>query len=226
MISVVIPTYNAEMHLSRALGPLVAGVTEGLVNQVVVSDGGSIDDTLAIADAAGCDVVISQQGRAKQLRAGVEAAKGSWLLFLHADTVLAPGWREAAAAFMAQRDAQALAAAFKLAFDDESASARRVVYWARLRARLLKLPYGDQGLLISRELYDASGGYADMPIMEDVEFVRRLGARRLRVLDALAVTSAEKYRRDGYSKRAGRNLWLLARYLLGADPATLARSYD
>jgi rSAM/selenodomain-associated transferase 2 len=226
VISVVIPTLNAATHLPRALEPLVCGAAEGLVKQVIVSDGGSADDSVAIAEAAGCDVVASQPGRAKQMRAGAAAATANWLLFLHADTVLAPAWRKAASAFMAQPGAHQLAAAFTLAFDDDSAAARNVVFWARLRARWLKLPYGDQGLLISRYLYEASGGFADLPLMEDVEFVRRLGGRRVRILDALAVTSADKYRRDGYSKRAWRNLWLMSRYLLGADPVTLAKAYD
>lgn len=226
MISVVIPSYNAAAYLPRALAPLVAGVVEGLVKQVIVSDGGSTDDTIAVAEAAGCDVVTSQRGRAKQMRAGAAAAKGSWLLFLHADTGLAPDWREAASAFIARRGAQNLAAAFTLAFDDDCAAARSVAYWARQRARWLKLPYGDQGLLISRYLYEASGGFADLPLMEDVELVRRLGAHRICILDPCAVTSAEKYRRDGYSRRAWRNLWLVSRYLLGADPAVLAKAYD
>jgi rSAM/selenodomain-associated transferase 2 len=226
MISIVIPTLNAAAHLPRALAPLVPATAAGVVKQVIVSDGGSSDDTLAIAEAAGCDVVGSAPGRAKQLRAGAAAAKGKWLLFLHADTTLSPEWADAATAFMAAPSAQQLAAAFTLAFDDDSAAARRVVFWARLRALWLKLPYGDQGLLISRFLYEASGGYADMPLLEDVEFVRRLGAHRIRILQPLAVTSAEKYRRDGYSRRSWRNLWLVTRFLLGADPATLAKSYD
>jgi len=226
VISVVIPTFNAAAHLPRTLAPLVAGVVEGLVKQVIVSDGGSTDDTIAIAEAAGCDVVTSQPGRAKQMRAGAAATKGRWLLFLHADTALAPDWRKAASTFMARRDARNLAAAFTLAFDDDCAAARSVAYWARLRARWLKLPYGDQGLLISRYLYEASGGFADLPLMEDVELVRRLGAHRIRILGPAAVTSAEKYRRDGYAKRAWRNLWLVSRYLLGADPAVLAKAYD
>lgn len=226
MISVIIPTLNAVSLLPRALAPLVAGAAHGLVKQVIVSDGGSIDDTLAIAEAAGCDIVVGEKGRAKQMRAGVAAAKGKWLMFLHADTALDPGWIAEAERFIAAPRARMRAAAFRLAFDDDSPPARRVVYWARWRARALKLPYGDQGLLISRFFYDALGGYCDLPLMEDVDIVRRIGARRLVLLQTEAVTSAEKYRRDGYDKRAWRNLMLTARYLMGADPAELAKAYD
>jgi rSAM/selenodomain-associated transferase 2 len=226
MISVIIPTLNAAAHLPRTLAPLVAGVAQGLVKQVIVADGGSTDATLEIADAAGCDSVASPPGRAKQMRAGVAGAKGNWLLFLHADTALAQGWVEEAARFIDAPRGRLRAAAFRLAFDDDAPEARRVVAWARLRARLLSLPYGDQGLLLSRFFYDALGGFSDIPLMEDVEIVRRIGARRLTLLETEAVTSAEKFRRDGYSKRAWRNLVLTARYLMGADPADLANAYD
>jgi rSAM/selenodomain-associated transferase 2 len=226
MISVVIPTLNAERHLPRALAPLVEGVARGLVKQVIVSDGGSTDETLTVADAAGCDVVTGERGRGRQLRAGAKIAKGKWLLFLHADTVLGPEWAAEAERFIAEPQARWRAAAFRLAFDDASTAARRVAFWAGLRASVLKLPYGDQGLLISRFLYDALGGYADIPLMEDVDLVRRIGRKRLVLLRAEAVTSAEKYRRDGYDRRAWRNLMLMARYLMGADPAVLAKAYD
>lgn len=226
MISVVIPTLNAARHLPRALAPLVQGVHEGLVKQVIVADGGSTDETLEIADAAGCDIVSGAPGRAKQLRAGAAASRANWILFLHADTALMPNWVGEAQRFMNQPQARTRAAAFRLAFDDDSEAARRVVFWARMRARVMKLPYGDQGLLISRLLYDAVGGYPDLPLMEDVELARRIGPKRLTILDTDAVTSADKYRRDGWDKRAWRNLGLMARYLMGADPVELAKAYD
>src|SRR5262245_23379034 len=226
MISVVIPTLNAAPYLPRTFAALVQGAADGLIKQVIVADGGSTDDTVAMAEAAGCDVVVTAAGRGKQLRAGASAAKANWLLFLHADTALAPGWAAEAQRFMEQPQARKRAAAFRLAFDDDSPEARRVVFWARLRARVMKLPYGDQGLLISRLLYDALGGYPDLPLMEDVELVRRIGRKRLVLLRSEAVTSAEKYRRDGWNKRAWRNVSLMARYLMGADPLELAKAYD
>lgn len=225
MISVVIPTLNAAAHLPRALAALMPGVG-GAIKQVIVADGGSDDETRAIAEEAGCDIVAAERGRAKQLRAGADAAKGKWLLFLHADTALAPGWVEETQRFIATPQSRKRAAVYKLAFDDTSAQARRVVFWARMRARVMRLPYGDQGLLISRFFYDGLGGYPDIPLMEDVEIMRRIGPSRLVLLETEAVTSAEKYRRDGYDKRAWRNLGLMARYLMGADPVELAKAYD
>jgi rSAM/selenodomain-associated transferase 2 len=226
MISVIIPTLNSAAHLERTLVPLVAGITRGIVKQVIVADGGSVDETLAIADGAGCEVITAEPHRAKQLRAGADAAKGKWLLFLHADTALAAGWVEETERFISAPQSRKKAAVYRLAFDDASREARRVVFWARARARVMKLPYGDQGLLISRFFYDGLGGYPDLPLMEDVEIIRRIGSKRLVQFETEAVTSAEKYRRDGYDRRAWRNLGLMARYLMGADPVELAKAYD
>lgn len=225
MLSIVMPTYNAAAHLPRSLPPLVEGVVAGLVRELIVSDGGSTDATCAIAEAAGAEIVTGASGRGPQLIAGVARARGDWVLFLHADTALAPGWAEVAQAFIAETGAGARAAAFAFAFDDRSRPARRAEFWVGVRCGLLKLPYGDQGLLISRRFYDALGGFKDWPLMEDVDLVRRIGRRRLAILRHKAITSAEKYRAEGYARRAFRNLALLARYSLGADPHTLARAY-
>lgn len=222
-ISVIIPTLEAARHLPRTLAALVPAAVDGLVREVIVSDGGSTDATLAIAEDAGCAIVRGPKGRGVQLIAGAAAARGEWLLFLHADTALAPGWEAAAAAFMRARPEHA--AAFRFAFDEESAGARFVAFWVGVRCALLKLPYGDQGLLIPRTLYQRLGGHRPLPLMEDVDLVRRIGGRRLALLKAKAVTSAERYR-GGYVKRSLRNLGLIARYLLGADPAQLAREYE
>jgi len=223
MISVVIPTLNAAPHLPRALAPLVQGVQHGLIKQVIVVDGGSADETLEIAEAAGCDIVVSAPGRAKQMRAGALAARANWLLFLHADTALGRNWVAEAQRHMSLPQARKRAATFRLALDDDSAAAKRIVFWARVRARVMKLPYGDQGLLISRLLYDALGGYPDQVSMEDVEIARRIGPKRLAVLNSEATASAEKYR-NGSERQAWRNLTLVARYFLGADPVELAKA--
>jgi hypothetical protein len=170
-------------------------------------------------------VVETAPGRGRQLADGAETAAGDWLLVLHADTCLATGWTAAARAFMARPGAAERAAVFRLANDEESPAARRVARLANWRARRLGLPYGDQGLLMSRALYDAVGGFADVPLMEDVALVRRIGRRQLAVLDATAVTSAARYRRAGWSVWPARNLVLLAPYFLGVPTRTLKRLY-
>jgi rSAM/selenodomain-associated transferase 2 len=219
MLSAVIPTLDAAATLPRAL----ASIAGPPVDEVVVADGGSADATVALAEAGGARAVAAPRGRGVQLAAGAAAALGDWLLFLPADTALAPGWREAASRHMAAGPARA--AHFRLALDDEHPAARRIERLARWRCRLLALPYGDQGLLIARALLDEAGGFRPLPLMEDVDLVRRLGRARLAALDADALTSAQRYRRDGWWARPARNLAILALWYAGVSPARLARLY-
>ncbi len=227
MISVVIPTLNAEARLAECLDALVRAAMSGLIKEVIVVDGGSVDASPEIADAFGATLLTAPAGRGGQLKTGGEAAKGGWLLFLHADTILEEGWEREAGAFMKEGDARA--AVFTLRFDAEGLAPKLVAAGAMARTRLLSSPYGDQGLLISRALYQAIGGYKPMPLFEDVDIIRRLvrakGRKALHVLDARAVTSAERYERDGYLRRILKNFWHLMRFHLGAAPETLAKSY-
>ncbi|MFN3389778.1 MAG: TIGR04283 family arsenosugar biosynthesis glycosyltransferase [Allosphingosinicella sp.] len=216
MLSAVIPALNAADGLAGCLASLGADVER------VVVDGGSTDATRAVAEAAGARVVEAPRGRGVQLARGAEAAAGDWLLFLHADTRLSPGWREAAEAHMRRRPDEA--ACFRFRLDDDAWQARLIEAGVALRVRLLRLPYGDQGLLVPRSLYEAAGGYRPMPLMEDVDLVRRLG--RVRVLDAAAVTSAARWRRDGWWRRSGRNLLCLTLYRSGMSADRVARLYD
>jgi rSAM/selenodomain-associated transferase 2 len=225
MLSVVIPTLNAEATLPATLTALGEMRAAGLDHEVVVSDGGSTDVTVSLAWEAGACVVSAPRGRGTQLAAGAAAARGGWLLFLHADTCPAPGWTRAVAAFRARPDAAARAGYFRFALDDRALAARRVEAAVALRCRFLALPYGDQGLLIARTLYDAVGGYRPLPLMEDVDIVRRLGRRRLAPIDHRAVTSAVRYRRDGWWRRPARNLLCLALWFGGMPPARIARLY-
>ena len=223
-LSVIIPALDAAKTLDRALSPLTSVIASLLVHEVIVSDGGSTDETRDIAQAAGALLVTGAAGRGQQLNAGAAAATGSWLLFVHADTVLAPGWVSCAVDHMAAGpDA---AGAVTLAYDSDRSEARWLERRANRRARWFGLPYGDQGLLISRHLFDEIGGYPDIALMEDVAIVRKIGRRRLRHFPVEAVTSAAKYERDGWRRRAWANGFLLTRYLLGADPAKLARRYE
>ncbi len=224
-LSVVIPAYQAAGELPRALAALAAARRTGLVAEVVVADGGSSDATPSLAAGAGARLVVAARGRGSQLAAGAEAAGGPWLLFLHADTALEPGWEAAARSFMAASGSAQRAAVFRFVVDDEDAAARRLEALVAWRCRVLGLPYGDQGLLIHRDLYSRVGGFRPLPLMEDVDIVRRIGARRLVVLEAAALTSAARYRRAGYLRRSLRNLACLGLYFLGVPPRLLVRLY-
>ena len=218
----MVPTLNAAEHLPGALAALAVG---GTVSEIVIADGGSRDGTVAIAEASGAIVVRTESGRGAQLRAGAAAASGEWLLFLHADCRLMAGWEDAVAAFLAAPGAASRAGYFGFALDDPSPAARRLERIVAWRCHAFGLPYGDQGLLIARSLYDAVGGFAALPLMEDVDLVRRLGRDRLAVLDARIVTSARRYRSGGYLRRPLRNLLCLSLYFAGVPPRRIARLY-
>lgn len=223
-LSVVIPTLNAGVRLKETIGALEE-VRETMAVEIIVVDGGSTDGTRERAAALGATVVEAPRGRGTQLSAGAREASGRWILFLHADTTLEPFWSTTVSSFMRAKGNVLKAAYFTFALDDASGAARRVEVLANWRARKLGLPYGDQGLLMSRTMYDSLVGYLDLPIMEDVDMVRRIGAKNLVELPATATTSAERYRRDGYWWRPIRNLTLLALYFLGVPPRRLTRLY-
>jgi rSAM/selenodomain-associated transferase 2 len=220
MLSAIIPTLNAAGTLGAAIDAVRIGADE-----VIVVDGGSRDATVNIAAEHGARVATSPRGRGSQLAAGAAAVTGDWLLFLHADTRLAAGWDVATRRFMADPANARRAAAFRFALDDQAPHARRLEAMVAWRCRVFGLPYGDQGLLLSRALYDRVGGYRPLPLMEDVDLVRRVGRRNIVLLDASAVTSAERFRAGGYLRRPARNLACLALYLAGLPTPLIARLY-
>lgn len=213
-LSVIIPVLNGAEDLARCLAQL-----DG-VAQVIVSDGGSEDESQVIAGASGAHLVTGLPGRGGQLKRGADIAEMPWLLFLHVDSQLPADWCDQVAGHIATSSAPA---AFHLRFDAPGWQARFVAGWANLRSRVCNLPYGDQALLISRDAYDQAGGFEDIPLMEDVALVRRLP--RVTLLPGAITTSAQRYTRQGWFTRGRRNLWLLLRYVCGARPEDLARAY-
>ncbi len=220
MLSVIIPALNAEESITATLAAI-----NGTETEIIVADGGSDDGTVPTAERAGARLIKSAPGRGGQLAAGAAAANGDWFLFLHADTVLDAGWEEAVDNFMAAPENRQLAGFFRFRLDDAAPAARmleRIVAW---RTRVLGLPYGDQGLLISRDFYFRLGGFSNLVLMEDVEIARRIGKKRLRPLAAAAVTSAGRYRREGYVRRPLKNLFCLGLYFAGLPPRLIERIY-
>jgi rSAM/selenodomain-associated transferase 2 len=224
-LSVIIPTLDAAATLPAVLASLEEGRAAGLLREVIVVDGGSADATAAQARAAGARVIAAPRGRGVQLAGGGAAATGGWLLFLHADTWLGRGWSAPVGAFIAAAANRRRAGYFRFCLDDRAHAARRIEVLARWRCRALALPYGDQGLLLSAELHRELGGFRPLPLMEDVDIVRRLGRDRLAALAADAVTSPARYRRGGYVARPLRNLCCLALYFAGVPPRVLRRLY-
>lgn len=220
-ISIVIPTLNAEDCLGDCLSALFEGLMTGLIRELIVSDGGSSDKTTLVADEAGAVLVHGPASRGGQLKRGVAAAKGEWVLVLHADTVLAPGWSSVVAEHLKSERSPAC---FRLKFRARGLMPMLVAGWANARTMLFGLPYGDQGLLVTMRAYTEAGGYPDQPLMEDVALVRRLKQRPV-ILASEALTCAARYHRSGWLRRGSRNLWTLLRYFAGVDPQRLDRQY-
>ncbi|MEM9600651.1 MAG: glycosyltransferase, partial [Pseudomonadota bacterium] len=220
MLIIVIPTWQAQKGLERLL-PQLAG------ERVIVADGGSTDGSLKTAVRAGCVMALGASGRGSQLRLGAQAAilsgqQDDWFLFLHADSQLPPDWRAIVGQAMTRSDARY----FQFRADAPGFKARLMDRLVALRCRLLGLPYGDQGLLISRPLYERAGGYADMPLFEDVDLVERVReVGRLRPLPAVLQTDVSKHWANGLWRRGTRNLGLLWRYKRGVSTETLLRDY-
>jgi rSAM/selenodomain-associated transferase 2 len=218
MISVVIPTLNEERLLTAAIGSVRTEASE-----ILVVDGGSTDRTRDVAAEAGARVLDAPRGRGPQLDRGAREARGGWIVFLHADTRLEPGW---GASIRGLRD-DVVGGAFRFALDT-SRPGRRYTEWAvALRCRVLGVPFGDQAIFCRRRAYGEAGGFPHQPLFEDLAFVRRL--RRLGptvLLPSRALTSARRWERDGALVTTLRNNALILLFLAGVSPDRLAGLYD
>ena len=219
-VSVVIPALNEAKHLPRTLEQAAAGQP----GEIIVADGGSHDDTLRVAEEYGAKLVSCIPGRARQMNAGAAVARGDFLLFLHADTLLPRGYcSEVLDGF---RVAQVVGTAFRFAVADPFPGRWLLEASTNLRSRLWGKPYGDQGICVRRWAFDELGGFPDLPIMEDYEFVRRL--RRLgqvALLDSAVLTSGRRWLRLGVLRATLVNQFVILGYNLGVSPGKLAVFY-
>ena len=223
-LSVIVPTLNEERCIRRLLSDIAL---LQVPREVIVADGGSSDSTVLIASDCGARVLTSSRGRGAQLAAGARAASAPTLCFLHADVRLHADAR-AELVDTVQRAPVSPSAAyvFRFRIDGMDWRYRLIEGGARLRMHLLKLPYGDQGLIVSRKDYDAAGGYQDVPLMEDVALIDAL--RRVTPLKSLRASlpvSARRWERDGPLTRMVRNAATIVAYRLGASPQRLAKYY-
>lgn len=217
--SVIIPVLSDTAEAIR----LLAEVPDGGESEVIVVDGGH-DEALErhVAARRAARFIRTKPCRGAQMNAGANVAAGEWLLFLHADSRLPAGWGQA----LAQMPADVAGGWFRFALDDAAWQARvieRLVAW---RVRALRLPYGDQGLFVRREVFRRLGGFRELPFLEDVDFVRRLvRVQRVAEVPLPLHTSSRRWRRDGWFRRSTRNVAIVSLYFAGVSPARLARWY-
>ncbi len=179
MISIIMPTLNSAPGLRRSLPPLVPGVASGLVRELIISDAGSSDDTVAIADAAGATIVKSALGEGPQSIMGALNARGDWFLFLHPFAALEPHWIDEASRFV--EGDKSRVGVFRYGLEAEGARARFAEFWGDVQTGLFKKPRREQGLLISRALYERVGGFTAAPGAREDLLSRVGGVRMLRV---------------------------------------------
>jgi hypothetical protein len=219
-ISVVIPALNEGGNILDCLAAADLG-TDAPVEHIV-ADGGSADGTRALARAHGARVVASPAGRSRQMNAAAAKAHAPVLLFVHADTLLPEHWLEEAERLLARPDAAA--GAFRLRIDGGGFIYRMIEAVANGRSRLLQMPYGDQGLLVRKSIFEDAGTFPALPIMEDFEFVRRLRRKGRIALSPLAArTSSRRWRETGPLRLTWRHALIIWRYLRGASPEELIR---
>jgi rSAM/selenodomain-associated transferase 2 len=223
LITVVVPVLND----AAALASLLPALTADPALEIIVVDGSeAIDPALDALRERHSDVrwMRAAPGRGAQMNHGARHARGRWLVFLHADTRLEVGWIDV----LRRLDEQPriVGGSFRFALDSRSRWARWIEWGVRIRVRLFDLAYGDQALFVRRTVFEEVGGYRELPLMEDVDFIRRLRRHgHLEHADVPALTSARRWERDGWLRRTLENSVLTALFLVGCPPECLARRY-
>ena len=218
-VSVIIPTLNEQQDIRKAIASAVDVDAE-----ILVVDGGSRDETVAIAKRTGGRVETGRRGRAAQQNMGASLASGRVLLFLHADTQLPAGYP--AHIFNAFMDPRTALGAFRFKTDRRTPMMKWITLVTNFRARHLKMPYGDQALFVRKSIFDRVGGFPQMPLSEDLFLVRRIAKEgRIRIVNSDAVTSARRWDRLGPIKTTLINQIILTGLCLRISPRTLASLY-
>jgi rSAM/selenodomain-associated transferase 2 len=227
LVSVVIPARGDEAALAPLLGQLdPRGAGRGETEAIVALGGRPTSETLGLRESRPeVRWVDASPGRGLQMNAGAAVASGDWLWFVHADSRLPDGWIDVFRDLERAPDT-IVGGSFALGLDSAAWQARVLERGVAWRVRWLGLPYGDQGIFVRRAVFADIGGFAPLPLMEDVDLVGRLKRRgRLRHLNIELVTSARRWEREGWWRRSAANLGILGLYWLGMSPDRLARRY-
>lgn len=217
-ISVIIPTLNEEFALEHTLKSIGRDV------EIIVADGGSSDSTIRIANDFAEKVILSERGRGAQMDRGAREASGDILLFLHADTRLPDNWREKVEEALG--DDRVVGGGFRLKIDSKGFCFRIIEAMVNIRSRYLGLIYGDQAIFVRRDIFFKSGGFKGLPLMEDVDLMKRLKREgKIILLDAAVSISPRHWEKYGIAPTTIRNWLFLLLYYLGVSPERLYQRY-
>ncbi|HEY9605774.1 MAG TPA: TIGR04283 family arsenosugar biosynthesis glycosyltransferase [Allocoleopsis sp.] len=219
-ISIVIPVLNEAI----AIRAVLAQVLDRPNVEAIVVDGGSEDDTVAIAQTMGVKVISTTAGRARQMNAGAAVATGDILLFLHADTQLPPNFDR----FVRQalQKPGTVAGAFELRIDAQLRGVKLIERMVNWRSHFLSMPYGDQAIFLKKSVFTELDGFPDLPIMEDFELIRRLKRLgQIAIVSAPVLTSGRRWQKLGVVKTTLINQLVIVGYFLGVPPSELVRWY-
>ena len=219
-ISIVIPVLNEANTINTVLARILGASNV----EVIVVDGGSQDETVALAQSVGVKVIAAAGGRASQMNAGAGVATGSVLLFLHADTHLPPAFDTLVRQVL--QNTGTIAGAFELRIDAELWGIRLIEKMVNLRSHFLSLPYGDQAIFLKTSIFKEIGGFPNLPIMEDFELMRCLKRYgKIAIAPAPVLTSGRRWQKLGVVRTTLINQLIIISYFLGVPPAKLARWY-
>ena len=219
-VTVVIPTYNSEKTINNTLNSI-----SKYFNKIIIVDANSKDLTIEISKEYKTKIIRSKKSRGTQLLLGAKNVSTEWILFLHSDTILEKNNIIGIKNFISKEINNNKAASFKIKFNKNNIWSYLLKIIVNIRSKYLKLPYGDQGLLISKFFYNNIGGYKNIPIMEDVEIIRNIGFKNIKILDSYVITDAIRFENQGWLLRPIINVYCLALYFLGFNINNINKIY-
>jgi len=220
-VTVVIPTYNSEKTITTTLNSITK-----YFNKIIIVDAESSDLTIELSQKYKTKIIKSIQSRGSQLLLGSKKVSTDWIFFLHSDTVLERKNIIEVKKFISDDLNYFKAASFKIKFNKNNIWSYLLGFIVNIRSKYLKLPYGDQGLLISKKFYKKVGGYKEIPLMEDVTIIRDIGFSNIKILNSYVVTDSIRYETQGWLVRPMINLYCLTLYFFGFNINNINKIYE
>ena len=223
--SIIVPVLHESLRINHLINHLHRLEAHQQGCEIIVVDGSSDRDTIDAVRSNQVITITAETGRARQMNAGATVAHGEVLIFLHVDTELPHDAFTNIDSVMKQT--QYVGGAFELGITSDRLLYRILEYWVSLRCRITRIPYGDQAIFVRRNYFEKLGGYSEIPIMEDVELMRRIRSAgdKIYIIPDRVMTSPRRWQQEGFIYVNMRNTALLLLYFLGVSPEKLIRFY-